>query len=52
MAALGITIRFSVPLTDLSYAGSPTLAFAIATVIGLIGTMYFSLFGREFEAYE
>ena len=53
-AAIGGAIYdgFSVPLTDLSYAGSPTLAFAIATVIGLIGTVYFSLFGREFEAYE
>ena len=53
-AAIGGAIYdgFSVPLTDLSYAGSPTLAFAIATVIGLIGTVYFFLFGREFEAYE
>ncbi|PSQ38467.1 MFS transporter [Halobacteriales archaeon SW_10_66_29] len=53
-AAIGGAIYdgFSVPRTDLAYAGSPTLAFAIATVIGLIGTVYFSLFGREFEAYE
>ena len=53
-AAIGGAIYdgFSVPLTDLSYTGSPTLAFAIATVIGLIGTVYFFLFGREFEAYE
>ena len=53
-AAIGGAIYdgFSVPLTDLSYAGSPTLAFAIATVIGLIGTVYFVLFGREFTAYE
>ena len=53
-AAIGGAIYdgFSVSLTDLSYAGSPTLAFAIATVIGLIGTVYFFLFGREFEAYE
>ena len=53
-AAIGGAIYdgFSVPLTDLSYAGSPTLAFAIATVIGLIGTVYFVLFGREFAAYE
>ena len=33
-------------------AGSPTLAFAIATVIGLVGTGYFLVFGREFEAYR
>ena len=53
-AAIGGAIYdgFSVPRTDLAYAGSPTLAFAIATVIGLIGTVYFFLFGREFEAYE
>jgi MFS family permease len=53
-AAIGGAIYggFSVPLTDLAYAGSPTLAFAVATVIGLIGTGYFFLFGREFDAYE
>ncbi|QFU81590.1 MFS transporter [Natronorubrum aibiense] len=33
-------------------AGSPTLAFTIATVIGLVGTGYFLLFGEEFEAYR
>jgi len=34
------------------FAGSPTLAFAVATVIGLLGTGYFLVFGREFEAYQ
>ncbi|TQQ80940.1 MFS transporter [Halonotius terrestris] len=33
------------------FAGNPTLAFAVATVIGLLGTGYFLLFGEEFEAY-
>jgi MFS family permease len=52
-AALGGAIYdgFSVPLTDLTYAGQPTLAFSLATAIGLLGTGYFFLFGREFEAY-
>jgi MFS family permease len=32
-------------------AGNPTLAFAVATVIGLAGTGYFLVFGEEFAAY-
>jgi len=43
---------FPVPGTGLGYAGSPTLAFGLATAIGLIGTVYFLAFGREFAAYE
>jgi MFS family permease len=52
-AAIGGTIYggFSVPGTDLAFAGSPELAFSIATAVGLVGTAYFVLFGREFEAY-
>jgi len=52
-AALGGAIYggVSVPFTDLTYAGHPTVAFALATAIGLVGTGYFLLFGREFEAY-
>jgi len=52
-AAIGGTIYggFSVPRTDLAYAGSPELAFSLATAIGLVGTVYFLAFGREFEAY-
>ncbi len=52
-AALGGAIYggFSVPFTDLAYAGSEPVAFGVATVIGLIGTVYFLVFGREFEAY-
>ncbi|WP_226022451.1 MFS transporter [Halomicrobium salinisoli] len=30
---------------------SPEVAFSVATVIGLLGTGYFLVFGREFEAY-
>ena len=53
-AALGGALYggVSIPATTLSYDGSPALAFTIATAIGLVGTVYFLLFGREFEAYE
>ncbi|MWV38640.1 MFS transporter [Natrialba sp. INN-245] len=53
-AAIGglIWAGFSNPLTgDVILEGSPVLAFSIATVIGLVGTAYFLLFGEEFEAY-
>ena len=30
---------------------SPEIAFTIAAVIGVVGTSYFLVFGREFEAY-
>jgi MFS family permease len=43
---------FPVPGTDLAYAGSEPLAFGLATAIGLLGTGYFVLFGREFDAYR
>ena len=33
-------------------AGAPTLAFAAATVIGLVGTGYFLVAGEEFTAYQ
>lgn len=33
-------------------AGDPTLAFAVATVIGLVGTGYFLIAGEEFSAYR
>jgi MFS family permease len=42
----------SVPGTGLAYAGSEPLAFGLATAVGLVGTGYFVLFGREFDAYE
>jgi len=35
----------------LAYAGSPTVAFALASAIGIAGTAYFLVFGREFAAY-
>ena len=53
-AALGGLLwgGFSNPLTGQElFAGDPVLAFSIATVIGLVGTGYFLLFGQEFEAY-
>jgi MFS family permease len=33
------------------YGGSPVLAFTIASAIGIVGTAYFLLRGKEFEAY-
>jgi len=53
-AALGGALYggFTVPSTDLTYAGSPTLSFALATAVGVAGTAYFLLFGREFSAYR
>jgi predicted MFS family arabinose efflux permease len=33
------------------YGTNPTLAFGVATAIGLLGTGYFLVFGEEFEAY-
>ena len=53
-AALGGALYGGVPNPVGSgelFAGSPTLAFASATLIGLVGTAYFLRFGREFEAY-
>jgi hypothetical protein len=31
---------------------SPTVAFSVAAVIGLLGTGYFLIYGKEFEAYR
>lgn len=31
--------------------GSPTLAFSLASLIGIIGTAYFLVYGEEFEPY-
>ncbi|MFC3957716.1 MFS transporter [Halovivax cerinus] len=53
-AALGGLIWDGVsnPLTgETLFVGAPSLAFGIATVIGLAGTGYFLVFGQEFEAY-
>jgi MFS family permease len=41
----------SAALGGVLYARDPTLAFTIATVVGLFGVTYFALYGREFEAY-
>jgi MFS family permease len=43
---------FSVPGSALAFEGSPELAFSIATAVGLAGTAYFVVFGREFDAYN
>jgi len=33
------------------YGVDPRLAFGLATAVGLVGTGYFIVFGKEFEAY-
>jgi MFS family permease len=33
------------------YATDPTVAFGVASVVGIVGVGYFLAFGREFEAY-
>ncbi len=43
---------FPVPGTNLAFAGSPEVAFSLATLVGLAGTVYFVYAGREFAAYE
>ncbi|WP_226480106.1 MFS transporter [Natrinema amylolyticum] len=41
------------PLTDTQvFTGDPTVAFGLATAIGLVGTAYFVVFGEEFAAYR
>ena len=53
-AALGgaIYAGFDAPFTSFAYAGNEVLAFALATLIGAAGTLYFLGFGKEFEAYQ
>ncbi len=41
----------SAALGGVLYDASPTLAFGVATAVGLLGTGYFLAFGEEFEAY-
>lgn len=53
-AALGGAIYggLTIPWIGVSYPGSEILAFTLATGIGLVGTLYFLVFGREFEPYQ
>jgi MFS family permease len=53
-AAIGGAIYggFGFERLGVSFAGSEPLAFGTATVVGGVGTVYFLLFGKEFEAYE
>ena len=47
-AVLGVPI----PGGGIEYwGGSPTVAFTVAAAVGSVGTGYFLLFGKEFEAY-
>ncbi len=52
-AAIGGLIYggFAVPGTGVSVPGSPTVAFGLASAIGLVGVAYFALFGEEYDAY-
>ncbi|TKX79789.1 MFS transporter [Halorubrum sp. SD626R] len=52
-AALGGLIYggFSIPGTEVSVAGNPTVAFGLASAVGLVGVAYFALFGEEYDAY-
>ena len=53
-AALGGLIYggFSIPGSSVAYAGSPTVAFGLASAIGLLGVGYFILYGEEYDAYR
>lgn len=42
---------FTVPGINLAVGGSPPLAFTLASLIGIVGTAYFVIFGKEFKAY-
>jgi len=44
--------EWAVAIGDVVIQAGPELAFGVATVVGLIGVVYFIVFGREFEAYE
>ncbi len=52
-AALGGLIYggFFLPGAGVAYAGSPTVAFGLASVIGTVGVGYFLLYGEEYDAY-
>ena len=52
-AAIGGAIYggLAVPGVGSVVPASPVLAFSIASAIGLVGVVYFLVFGREFEAY-
>ncbi len=41
----------SVPLFGIEVVAGPMLAFGLATVVGLVGTAYFVLFGQELASY-
>ncbi len=49
---LALWQRVGSAIGDVVIQADPELAFGVATVVGLIGGVYFIVFGREFEAYE
>ncbi len=44
--------EWTVELDGFALAAGPTLAFAVASAVGIAGVAYFLVFGREFEPYE
>ncbi|KOX93842.1 MFS transporter [Haloarcula rubripromontorii] len=44
--------EWAVSIGGVVFRAGPELAFGVATVVGLVGVVYFIAFGREFEAYE
>ena len=43
---------WTVTVRDVTIQAGPRLAFTVATAIGLLGLVYFVVFGEEFAAYE
>jgi hypothetical protein len=49
---LGLGTRIgSLGAPEVVVSAGPTLAFSVATAIGVLGVGYFAVFGEEFEAY-
>jgi MFS family permease len=43
---------WTLSLAGRAVTAGPRLAFGVATAVGVVGVLYFLLFGQEFEAYE
>ncbi|MBX0293359.1 MFS transporter [Haloarcula nitratireducens] len=44
--------EWALGLAGVTVRAGPELAFGVATAIGVVGVLYFLVFGEEFEAYE
>ena len=53
-AALGGVLYggITLPTVGIEFGGSPSLAFGLASAIGLVGVVFFGLFGEEYEPYR